>query len=51
MNTNIQNLAYLGKIMSVCNKQHLSKIWAKFIKKLSSTEAELKKYVAYEKTL
>ena len=26
MDTNIQNIAYLGKIMSVCNKQHLSNI-------------------------
>ena len=23
MDTNIQNIAYLGKIMSICNKQHL----------------------------
>ena len=28
MDTNIQNITYLGKIMSVCNKQHLSNIWA-----------------------
>ena len=26
MDTNIQNIAYLGKIMSLCNKQHLSNI-------------------------
>ena len=26
MDTSIQNIAYLGEIMSVCNKQHLSNI-------------------------
>ena len=25
--TNIENIAYLGKTMSLCNKQHLSNIW------------------------
>ena len=27
MVTNKQNIGYLGKIMSMCNKQHLSNIW------------------------
>ena len=45
MDTSIQNIAYLGEIMSVCNKQHLSNIWSS----LSSTEAELKKSVAHKK--
>ena len=35
--------------MPVCNKQHLTTFEAQFIKKLSNTEAELKKSVAYEK--
>ena len=26
METNIQNMKYLGKIMSICNNQHLSNI-------------------------
>ena len=26
MDTNVQNIAYLGKIMFICNKQHLSNI-------------------------
>ena len=25
--TNIENIVYLGKTMSLCNKQHLSNIW------------------------
>ena len=39
----------LGKTISLCNKQHLSNIKAQFIKRLSKTEAELKKSVAYKK--
>ena len=27
IDTNMQNIAYLGKIMSICNKQHLTNIW------------------------
>ena len=49
MNTSIQNIAYLGKIMSICNRCHLSNIEAQFIKKLSNTNAELKKSVACKK--
>ena len=40
MDTNIQNIAYLGKIMSLCNKQHLSNIRGSI---------ELKKYFAFKK--
>ena len=43
MDTNIQNRAYLSKIMSIYNKQHLSNIEPQFIKKLSNTKDELKK--------
>ena len=50
MNTNSQNIACLGKIMSICNKKHFSNICeAQFMKNLSNTEAELKKRVAYKK--
>ena len=42
MDTNIQNRAYLSKIMSIYNKQHLSNIEPQFIKKLSNTKDELK---------
>ena len=47
--TNIENIVCFGKTISQCNKQHLSKIKAQFIKKLCKTEAELKKSVAYKK--
>ena len=30
-------------------KQHLGNIWSQFMKKLSNTESELKKCVAYKK--
>ena len=43
MDTNIQNIACLGKIMSICNKQHLRNFEARVIKTLSNTETELKK--------
>ena len=43
MKTNMQNVACFGKIMSICNKQHLSNIWRLFIKKLSNAEVEFKK--------
>ena len=33
----------------MCNKQHLSNIWSSTYEKLSNTEAELKKSVAYKK--
>ena len=35
--------------MVICIRQHLSNITAQFMKKLRSTEAELKKSVDYEK--
>ena len=44
MDTNLQNIACRGKILSICNKQHLSNIDAQFITKL-------KKYVAYKKSM
>ena len=34
MKTNIQNIASLGKIMSICNKQHLSNIWGSIHEKV-----------------
>ena len=34
MDTNIQNIAYLGKIMSIYHKQHLSNIWASIHQKV-----------------
>ena len=43
MDTNIQDIAYLGKIMSTSNKLHLSKLDSQFIKRLSNTETKLKK--------
>ena len=42
INSNIQNIAYHCKIMSIFNKQNLI-FEPQFIKKLSSTELELKK--------
>ena len=39
-----------GKMISICNKQHLS-FEIQFIKKLSNTEAKLKKDVAYKKAV
>ena len=47
----IENIAWLCKIMSICNKQHLSNIWCSIREKLSNTEAELKKCVAYKKSV
>ena len=47
--TNIENVEYLGKTMSLCNQQHLSNIEAQFIKKLSNAEAELKKSIVHKK--
>ena len=38
---------YLSIIMVICIKQHLSKIWSSVHEKVSNTEAELKKNVAY----
>ena len=49
MDTNKQNITYLGNIMSACNKQHLSNIWDSIMTKLSNAEAELKKSVAFMK--
>ena len=40
----------LSIVMLICIKQHLSNIWSSIIKKLSNTEDELKKNVAYKKT-
>ena len=34
MDTNIQNIVYLGKIKSICNKQHISNIWASIYQKV-----------------
>ena len=42
MDINMKNIACVGKIMSICNKQQAI-FEAKFIKKLSNTGAELKK--------
>ena len=36
-------------MMVTCNKQHLSNIWSWIHEKVSNTEAELKKNVAYKK--
>ena len=36
-------------MMVMCNKQHLSNIWSWIHEKVSNTEAELKKNVAYKK--
>ena len=49
MDTNVQNIACLGKIISISNMQHLRKFEGQFIKMLRNTKAELKKYVAYKK--
>ena len=35
--------------MSICNKQHFSKVWGSVIKKLSNTEAELKNALLVKK--
>ena len=49
MDAIVQNIAYLGKVMCINYKQHFAKFEVQFIKKLSNTEAELKKNVAYKK--
>ena len=49
MDPNIQNIACLGKTRSIFKKQHLSKIEAQFIKMLSNTKTELKKFLSYKK--
>ena len=36
-------------MMLICTKQHLNNIEAQFMRKLSNTEFELKKSVAYKK--
>ena len=36
-------------VILICIKQHLSNIKAEFMEKLSNTEAELKKSIAYKK--
>ena len=41
---NIQSI-----MMVICIKQHLSNIWNQFMKKLSNTQAELEKSVAYKR--
>ena len=52
IDTNIQNITCPGKIMSICNKQYLSNIWgSSHYKTLSKTEVELKKCVAYKKSV
>ena len=45
----MQNIACLGKVMSLFNKHHLATFKTQFTKKLSNTEAEFKKGVAYKK--
>ena len=49
MDTNIRNIAHLGKIMSICYKQHSRNILALIHEKLSNTEAELKKALLIKK--
>ena len=49
MDAIVQNIAYLGKVMCINYKQHFATFEVQFIKKLSNTEAELKKSVAYKK--
>ena len=41
----------LSIVMVIYNKQHLSNIWSSVHEKLSNTEAELKKSVAYKKSV
>ena len=38
-------------MMLVCIKQHLTKFEAQFMRKLSKTKTELKKSVAYKKSM
>ena len=38
-------------MMAISNKQHLSNIWNEVMKKLSNTEGELKKSIAYKKSV
>ena len=49
--TNIENIVSVSgsMMMLICIKQHLSNIWSSIHKKLSNTETELKKSVAYKK--
>ena len=39
----------LSIMMAICIKQHLSNIWSLIHEKISNTEAELKKTIAYKK--
>ena len=41
----------LGMKMLTCIKQHLSNVWSPIHEKLNNTAAELKKSVAYKKSL
>ena len=41
----------LSIMMVMCNKQHLSNIWSWSLKKLRSTQADLKKSIAYKKSV
>ena len=45
MEKTVQNIAYLGKIISIYNKQHLSNIWGSMHEKVELK----KKNVAYKK--
>ena len=48
MDTNILNTGSVSDDgVFVCIKQHLSNLWSSIYEKLSNTEAELKKSVAY----
>ena len=49
MDTNIQNIEYLGKIVLYVISNTLATCEPQFMKKLSNTEAELKKCVVYKK--
>ena len=47
--TNIQNIACLGKIMSISNKQHLRNIQGSIYQEVKNIEAQFNECVAYIK--
>ena len=51
IDTIIVNMKSVSMMMPICIKQHLSDTEAQFMKKLSNTEAELKKSVTHKKTM
>ena len=48
---NKENIACLGKIMPLCNKQHLSNIWGSIYEKVKGAFSGLSQFLALMKAL